>query len=745
MARFARIALCLALAVPCAGAAPRASAEEEKLLLNFRDAEPAAIVQAIARATGIQIIMEPGLRGQITIALEDKVSPAEAFEILNAALLTIGFAPVPSPGGGYLILPIESAKAAAPWIHRSVSDDSERVVTTLVRLSAADAQELARLLMPADRSSLVIAYPPTNSLIIAAAEDRIAYLLGLLRALDQAAAHQLEVLPLRWADASAVATQLAAIFQPENDPRPELPFKVTVDPRTNSLVVAGAPKRIAEVKKYIALVDVPKRSKGRVHVVRVINADAAELAETLGSISLDAGSQRAAGARLGATPSGGRAIARLANLPGKSFTVVADGPTNSLLIASDPTTFALLADVIAELDRIPARIAIEVSVWDVSTTHALDLGFDALLPLIVPHDVNDVVAFAAFGDPVPLITQEAVQAGELLARFTRPPILIPIIGPDGKPTTIVAPAGGAQLTAAAGDLTIRALASPYLLAASGEEQHIFAGENVPIPVSGNGTTSDAKTPGTPSTTTPGSVSNEFITSQNIERQDVGIDLRVKPVSLSEHLSLLEIAIDISSVSPTVGSASQAGPTLEQFKLEATVRLSDGAVVLIGSAPRDVTTQVEESTPFLGRIPILGWLFKATSDRVVRRRIVATVQATQLHSPSEERAEQMEQVLAFHRRNLRIQPLRELVSEPYALLVATRDSREAAAELLPEIADLSGDPLVVEWHQDGDAGGPLRYDVYLAGFRDIASLGNEAAKLRDRGFTPRLEIAGPPEP
>src|SRR5258706_6281922 len=119
------------------------------------------------------------------------------------------------------------------------------------------------------------------------------------------------------------------------------------------------------------------------------------------------------------------------------------------------------------------------------------------------------------------------------------------------------------------------------------------------------------------------------------------------------------------------SASQAGPTLEQFKLEATVRLSDGAVVLIGSAPRDVTTQVEESTPFLGRIPILGWLFKATSDRVVRRRIVATVQATQLHSPSEERAEQMEQVLAFHRRNLRIQPLRELVSEPYALLVATR--------------------------------------------------------------------------
>jgi Flp pilus assembly secretin CpaC len=241
------------------------------------------------------------------------------------------------------------------------------------------------------------------------------------------------------------------------------------------------------------------------------------------------------------------------------------------------------------------------------------------------------------------------------------------------------------------------------------------------------------------------VSSAFTISTTIERQDVGIDLRVKPVSLSDHLSLVEIAINISNQSPTVGSASAAGPTLDQFKLEATVRLSDGAVVLIGSAPRDTTTKVQESVPYLGRIPILGWLFKATSDRIARRRIVATVQATQLHSPSEERAESMERVLAFQRRNLRIQPLRALVSEPYALLVATRNTREAATELLPELAGLSGDPLVIEWHQDADASSPTLYDVYLAGFRDIASLGNEAAKLRERGFSPRLEVAGPPEP
>ncbi len=728
MPRLARIALALALLWASA-----AFAQEEELQLNFRDTEAAAIVDAIARATGTRIITDPALRQRLTIALEDKVSRREALEILNAALLTIGFAPVPIPGGGFVVLPIEAARQSAPWIHRSVGEDSEQMVTTLVRLTAARADELVKLLVPGDRSAVAVAYPPTNSIIISAAEDRIASLLDLLRALDQASATQLEVLPLRWADAGAVATQLDTLFPAgDSTSTPVLPLKVAVDPRTNSLIVSGAPKRIHEVKKYVELIDVPKRAKGKVHVVRVLNAEATRLAEQLNAISLEETPVRGAGR-------GGAAIAKLS---GRSYSIVADEPTNSLLIQADPITFGLLADVIGELDRIPPRVAVEVSLWAVETSEALDLGFDALLPLVIPDDAGDVVAFAAFGNPAPLIEQAVKDAGPFIARFTRDPLLLPVIGPDGNPTTIVAPGGGAQFTAAAGRVTLRVLSNPYLLAASGEEQHIFAGENVPIPVSGDG----AAPPSTGSTdsggtTSPGFVPSGFVTQQNITHQDVGIDLRVKPVSLSDHLVSLEIAIDVSSVSPTASGLDQLGPTVNQIKMEATVRVADGAVMLLASAPRDTTVTSEESVPWLGNIPILGWLFKATSDRVVRRRLVAAVQATQLHSPSEERAEQMERALAFQRRALRTQPLRALVTEPYALLVATRDTREAATELLPELSDLDGDALVIEWHDD--KGSAPRYDVYLAGYRDIAALGNEAAKLRERGFTPRLEIAGDP--
>jgi hypothetical protein len=144
-------------------------------------------------------------------------------------------------------------------------------------------------------------------------------------------------------------------------------------------------------------------------------------------------------------------------------------------------------------------------------------------------------------------------------------------------------------------------------------------------------------------------------------------------------------------------------------------------------------------PWLGSIPILGWLFKQTTDMVNRQRMVVTLQAVELHSPAEERAEQMERVLAFERRNLRIQPLRAVATEPYALLVATRGTREEADEVIPQISDLPGAPIVIQW-RDGDS---ERFDVYLTGFPEIGPLANESLTLRQRGFSPQFEIVFEP--
>ncbi|HXK25358.1 MAG TPA: secretin N-terminal domain-containing protein, partial [Myxococcota bacterium] len=584
----------LVLFLLCAASAARAA--EESLVLNFRDADPRAVVEAVARATGTRFVMDDQLgSAHLTIVLADRVSPGEALEILNAGLLTLGFASVPLPAGGYSILPLEAAKAAAPWIH-DPSASSERLVTTLVRLEAADATELARLLLPADRSSIVVPYAPTNSLIISGAEDRLAHIIGILRALDLAASTKIAVLPLRWADAGQVASQLDTLFV--KDAKSGEPLRVVLDARTNSLVVQGAARRVAEVRKYVELLDQPARTKSRVHVVRVMNVDAEELADRLRTIA----SERAA-ARASAVPKG--IVGGVTGVPSASaaqkVSIVADAPTNSLLISCDAATFGELAEVISQLDVIPPRIAIEAWIFIVDTSESLDLGFDALLPLIVPGQLGGDVAFALLGNPAPLIADQAAGLPPLIVRFTRKPFLLPITDPNGNPTTVAVPEGAAQLTAAAGNAVIRNLSSPYLLAASGEEQHIFAGQNVPIPVSGGST--DPNAPRATSTVVPGQVGSDFTISQQIQRQDVGIDLRVKPVSVSEHLTSLDVAIKVDDVSDTVAqsgaTSEELGPTLDQLKVEANIRLDDGAVVLIAGAPKDSSIQAESKVPFLG--------------------------------------------------------------------------------------------------------------------------------------------------
>ncbi|HTO71870.1 MAG TPA: secretin N-terminal domain-containing protein [Myxococcota bacterium] len=737
----------------CLACAAAARADDEKLTLNFSDSPPLAVVDAIARATGTRFVADSALRGQLTISLEDTVSPGEALEILNAALMTVGFAPVPAPDGSYKILPIEAAKSAAPWIHRSVSEGSERMVTTLVRLHAANAADLAKQLAPSDRTSLVIPYPPTNSLIIAAAEDRIAAMLDLLRALDQSAALRTEVLPLRYADAATTAQQLQTRFDSKDDTRPDQPLRIVADPVSNSLVVKGAPSRVIDVKKYVELVDVPRRNKSKVHVVRILNADAQTLAQTLSSLTFDDSATPSAGGRSGgsfgaAAPRPGvlgasalgAPVSAGAGLRGKRYTITADDPTNSLIIFADADTFGLIADTIAELDRIPPRIAVEAQVLSLQTTREVDIGFDAILPLIVPDKLGDMVAFGVFGNPVPLATSEANKLIPFVARFTRRPLVVPVVGPDGNPTTVVIPSAGAQITASDGTATVTSLASPYLLAASGQEQHVFAGSNVPVPVSAGASTSGQQV-GTTSTTTPGSVSSAFQVNTQIQRQDVGVDFRVKPIALDDHMTALEVAINISSVAATASTTvTPLGPTINQIKLDAQVRIDDGSVVLISSAPKDTITTQDETVPWLGRIPFFGWLFKQTSDLTNRQRFIVTLQAVELHSPAEERAEQMERVIAFERRNLRMQPLRAFVTEPYALLVATRATREQAEDVLPELADLPGTPLVTQWTDDV---GGQHFDVYLTGFPEIGPLGDESIELRKRGFTPRFEIAGEP--
>lgn len=680
------------------------------LVLDLRDVELSQIVDQVSRETGETVLFDPSLSGRVTIIAEDEVSPAEAREILQAALLLSGFAMVPGPGGAQKVLPLETALQEAPF-GPPLEGEGDRLLVTLLRLEAADARSLQTTLRTLVGRGLVFAHAPSNSLILATTQSRVARLLAIIRALDQAAATELRVLALRYADAASTAAQIEATFPAEQiGPRA---YRVIPDARTNALIVEGSAGRVRDIEGLLRTLDVPTSGRGELHVVRIVNADAEILAEKLNALR---------GGQQGEDP-----------LAGQDYDIVADAPTNSLLIRSTPYVFGIVSEVISELDRQPPRVALDVSIFQVETSTSLQLGFDALIPLLVPDAPGDAAGVTLVGSLASLAAGADVDPGNFIARVAGEPIVIPFVDENGVIQNLLVPKGAAQLRAAQGEATLLSVMQPHLLAASGDEQRIFAGENIPIPETGAGGAEDA-----------------FVTSLAIRREDVGIDLRVTPLVREDNVEL-DLAITLSAVAPVADAVATTsgfgeledaltppqtaqGPILSKLELQAKIHLVDGAVAMVASAPRENSAESVAGVPWLSQIPILGNLFKSTSTSTRRSSVLILTQATIVSTSADDRAETLLRRLALERQLARTRPLSTVTQAPYALLVTTRTSRADAEEVAAALSP-RGPAEIVEWRLGEEA----RFDVYLVGFFELPEMGATAIALRRAGYRPKMTV------
>ncbi len=670
--------------------------------LEFRDAELSAVVEAIGAFSGSTLLLDPAVSGRITLSAPEPVSGEEALELLRAALQLSGFALVPAPGGALKVIPLAAAAPETPGLVGEPRAGSDRLVVALYRLESAKADELARVLATNDeRGSRVIPYAPTNSLILAATESRLLRLRWLVRALDRGERAEVRVLPLAHASADEAVEQIRAAFPDEGALEPG--YRLVADERTNSLVIAAPAARIAEIERFAALLDADRGGKPRLHVVRLRNADAEALAAELLALAD----------------------------PNAQAKIVPDAPTNSLVILASTGEFAALRALVDELDRVPGRAAIDVAVWSVSTTDTLDLAFDGLVPFLIPDELGDPVGVVALSDAATFL--ETTPSSEpFVARVTTDPVAIPVTDPTtGTVVDLLVPEAGGQVTAAAGKAELRTIARPQLLVTTGEEHRIFAGDEVPIPVtSGTGTAGTTADPNTGAATAPVG-SSGFVTSTNIERQPVGVDLRVTPTVVTRDIVALDLQISLEQVEDS--AEASLGPTLRQIKVEASVRVPNGAVMLLAANPTDRTTRSVTGVPFLQHIPILGFLFRATSDEVRRQRLLIAVQAASIDSLEQQRADTLQRRLAFER----ALAAPELEGARYALLVATRTTRAEADAIARELAGQAPALRVAEWSWRAEP----RFDVYAVGFEAPNAAGPLATALRARGFRPGFVVSG----
>ncbi len=342
------------------------------------------------------------------------------------------------------------------------------------------------------------------------------------------------------------------------------------------------------------------------------------MAQTLASLVQAAGSARRPAA--GQAPA--QAAAVVARL-GEGINVTADAPTNSLIIQASPEGFSALQEVIQALDIRRPQVMVEALIMEVDVNTGEDFGLAWLFQTSGEGGESRVLTGSANATTeLTSIPGALAAAGESIiptafTNFTTAILGRTVTVTDREGNTTEVPIIQAIISAQAKNSNINIISAPIILTADNEEAQINVGENIPIPTSRSQNTDVASAP----------------INQNIERQDVGVELRVTPQISEGDTIRLQIFQEISQVQEDKADES-LGPTLIQRTIENTVYVRDGEAVMIGGILQETETDSLSKVPFLGDIPILGWAFRSTSTSTRKTNLLVILTPKIVRDPDD---------------------------------------------------------------------------------------------------------------
>jgi len=639
--RLPRWAICLGMALPFVLGAVHATAQApqankktsgnsgnapakkspEPVTLNFINAEIDAVAKTLATLSGHNVVVDPRVKGTITLTSNVPVAPSQALRLFAAQLRTQSFALVES-AGLYLVVPEADAKLQSGGVSAgAVPASNGQIVTQIFQLNHESANNLVPILRPLiSPNNTLNVNPGTNALVITDYADNLQRLARIIAALDVANATGVEVIPLK----NALATDLVPILQRLLDSgaasgaapaagQTDATFKTTVmaEPRSNSLILRAAnTARMTLARSLIAQLDQPtdkgpNAASGNIHVVYLKNADSTKLAATLRA-AISAQGNAAGGATTAVASgmtntnntannaAGGGANASFNSAGGQPSTggqIQADPSTNSLIITAPEPQYRQLRAVIDKLDARRAQVFVESLIAEVSAEKAAEFGVQWQGPLGGKGDTNigllgtnfrvggaNLISLAAQGASGTVAPSSGLNIG---------------VAHNNNGTYVLGFL--ARFLQTTGDGNV--LSTPNLLTLDNEEAKIVIGQNVPF-VTGQYTNNN---------NAAGSV-NPF---QTIERKDVGLTLRVKPQISENGTVKLQIYQEVSRLDPaSINSAT--GLITNKRSIESSVLVEDGGIVVLGGLLQDDFGNSQERVPGLGDVPLFGNLFRADS-------------------------------------------------------------------------------------------------------------------------------------
>ncbi|MBN1832920.1 MAG: type II secretion system secretin GspD [Deltaproteobacteria bacterium] len=566
--------------------------------INFSDTDITLFIKYIGELTGKIFVVDEKVRAKVNVFSSKEVSVDDAYRLFESVLEMNGFTTIPS-GDFIRIVPAVDARAkniVTKLREEAVSPD-DRVETRLIQLRYADPEELKRTFAPLiSKNSVMIDYAPTGMLIITDVKSNITRLLKIIDEIDvEGMGEQISVIPLEYATASEIAQTMNDVYQASirGAPRAEaarsgsVPKIVPYD-RTNDLIVRATETETLGIKAFIELLDKEAvRGEGDIHVRYLQNANAEDLAQTLASIR----SGETQAARQGEAP-----------IISKEVQIVPDKATNSLVIMAKKEDYAILEDVIAQLDISRRMVHIEALIMEVDVNKDFELGVEwqAAEP-VGSHDGNDLIAFGHQTQGQMLNPFEGFSYG----------VIGGTISISGVPYTSI----GAVITAMEQESNVYIKQTPSIMTTDNEEAEIVVAKNVPFQ--------------TRVETSTDLTGREFAT---YEYKDVGVILKITPQINQERFVRLKISLEVSQV---VEEETQKGlPTTLKRQVGTTVIVKDTEKIVIGGLIDEILEEGTTQTPCLGDIPLLGWLFKTASRKGKKTNLYVFLEPHIVENPEE---------------------------------------------------------------------------------------------------------------
>ena len=574
----------------------------QEYTVNLKDTDIQEFIKFVADVTGTTMVIDPNVKGKVRVISSKPVSQAELYDLFLSILDVQGYTAVRS-GQVIRIVPSKDARSSpVPIMEDQAAIGNDEYVTQVIRLDNISAAKLIPVLRPlVPQQAHMAAYAPSNAIIISDIRSNIGRIVDIIERMDRSAIQTTEIIRLKYGVAEDVVSMLNTLEKSRQGEGAEADKEAVLvaDKRTNSVVVTADELSVDRIRKLVAYFDTPLEQSGNVRVIYLEYADATEIAEVLTRVMQNI-------SRLEEGGSNKRASS------GES-TIEADEGTNSLIITADTDEMAALEAVIARLDIRRAQVLIEAIIVEVTVLEGQELGLQWLFANdngvygsnVTTNEARRNRLSQLGGALVPDDGSENIGTREVAASLATIPGTTLGWGVVDESLTMTV-----ILNALESQGNTNILSTPSLLTLDNEEAFITVGQQVPF-VTGSYT----------NTGVGNGASNPF---QTIERQSVGVTLKVTPQINEGDAVVMDITQEVSSLGPALIASDII---TNERKIETMVLANDGNIVVLGGLVEDKVTDSSEGVPVLSSIPLLGRLFRSDSVEVTKQNLLVFIRPT----------------------------------------------------------------------------------------------------------------------